>query len=139
MTNKEIAERLDDAIEAIRELRLEFDPPKPEPGTVVWWRYPTKPEWQLGLIDTTGDRVIDESGFYHTKREMETKPARILAPDEVPVKIPPVSEWPKLFGRLHAVSIVMSYVFIEDEGTEEHIDGSEIITRAEAEAMEAER
>ncbi len=140
MTNKEIAERLraiTDRVEKllgagglvteIKQITDELDPPIPEPGTVVWWRYThnRSPGWYLG--------ECEELGVYHFGSdylvqwaEIEWKPAFIRASDEVVVKVPPIDEWPE---RIHALC------WQWQSQPAENI----IITRDEAELMEAER
>ena len=102
MMNKEIAERLRDmtnrigslTAESLKELADELDPPKPEPGTVVWWRWVGSNQ---RMYERTGhfrgDGVVDAYGDFHRDFAVECKPAHILAQDEVAVKVPPVSEW----------------------------------------------
>lgn len=85
MTNKEIAAvlRRGQADEQ-QKLADELDPPRPEPGTVVWWQDTE------GLSDPTLG-MVNEFGcieIFGTTKELEFdevtwKPARILAPDEV--------------------------------------------------------
>lgn len=104
MTNKEIAERIDIAMgsteydghggvfQQLRALRNELDPPKPEPGTVVWWRHVPKDGVNGVIVDwTTGVAVVDNNaGIYsqygwYAWDEIEWKPARILKPGQVAV------------------------------------------------------
>jgi len=144
MTNKEIAERLRKIVDRqekllgaggsvteIRQIADELDPPRPEPGTYVWWRYTHNRSlgWYLGEYRESG---VDHFGSVYLVpwSDIEWKPARILADDEVAVKVPPVEEWTP---NATAIGIYMSY---GDSGC---VKLRDIITRAEAEAQEAGR
>ena len=109
MTNKEIADR-----------------PRPKPGTVVWFRTPSLVEWRIGEAQLNG---VFEPGTYLLKRweRIEWKIARILADDEVAVKVPPVSEWPEDAWVIEAAYTI--------KGGDARFF-AEIITRTEAEARE---
>jgi hypothetical protein len=135
MTHKEIAEQLRNMPscsasgelvykERCVELADKIDPPKPEPGTVVWWRLRnTDDDWSIG-------EVLGKGGVSGLPwGEIEWKPARILAPDEVAVKIPSVSEWPSTWAELRW----------EPTYNANEISRRTIITRAEAERMEGEK
>ena len=138
MTNKEIADRLRDLIdgtsngivlsEAIQRIADDLDPPRPEPGTVVWWRYLTGSLWFLGTVNNSG--VVQQFGTSESPHwsQIEYKPARIAGPMQEIVDIPPVSEWPE-----YALTY---YVAFMDAG--EAIDPVIILTRAEAARREAE-
>jgi hypothetical protein len=140
MTNKQIAERINKALkaypepglrEAMQSLRNELDPPRPEPDTYVWWRYThnRSPEWYLGECRESG---VDHFGsdYLVPWSEIEWKPARMLADDEVAMKVPLVREWPE-----DAIEIYGEY---DCAGGDRPV-GLTIITRAEAEAREAGR
>ena len=146
MTDKEIAERLRKLIdgtsngivlsEAIQKLADELDPPRPEPGTVVWWRSKTMREWKIAkvcrinLAEKQLLGIRNMNATFISLEDIEWKPARILAPDEVAVKIPPVSEWPEKCDAI-------TWVYREPDGALCHYDP--IITREEAERREAEQ
>jgi len=137
MTNKEIAERLRKimnmySVDKLQQLANELDPPRPEPGTVVWWRYPDDGEWFPGVAKPDG---VEDHSDYPDWDEIEWKPARILAPDEVAVKVPPVSEWPNEAFRID------SEPYYRMQGWSKKTIGQYVtlITRAEAESMEADR
>ena len=66
------------------------------------------------------------------RHEFECSPARMLANDEVPVKIPPVREWPEW------ADCVRSEPYFAGNGKTTAIHQKiTLITRAEAEAREA--
>ncbi len=146
MTHKEIAERLRGIAEregvpyrqTIRglnaiELANELDPPKPERGSVVWWSCWDGP-WTIGLMHMDGsDIIVRDDGSHVNIDEVKWKPARICAPDEVPVKILPVSEWPQDASEL---ALVFWDSFYRDDPDSEP---EWRIARDEAERMEAER
>lgn len=111
MTHKEIAKRLGAMLEhhkvgsfklgeEIIKLRDELDPPRPEPGTVVWWAYANDTwRWFLGYTRTDGILSLNDPDSVRDEYVLEWddvmwKPAYIIAPDEVAVKVPPVSECP---------------------------------------------
>ena len=105
MTHKEIAKRLRGLIDAtsngivlsesIQRIADELDPPRPEPGTVVWWQD------DEGLGDPALGQV-NEHGcieMFGTIRELELSevkwwPVRIAGPMQEIVDIPPLREWP---------------------------------------------
>jgi hypothetical protein len=100
----------------------ELDPLYPEPGTVV-------------VRDGVYGLMFDKDGLVYCVEEGSGavsgyihgwKPARILAPDEVAIKVPPVSEWPE-------ESTKIGWYFADGSA---FVHG-DIITRAEAERMEA--
>jgi len=140
MTTKEIAERLRSVAKLessgsitksrLHEIADELDPQGPEPGTVVWWRLvDTDDSWSIGEVH--GKNGVSGSQYrpYLRWDEIEWKPARILAPDEVAVKVPPVEEWTP---NATAIGVYMSY---GDSGC---VKLRDVITRAEAEAREVE-
>ena len=140
MTEREIAKRLRGVakaptlnIEGRRELTLiadELDPPRPEPGTVVWWRDAEGlGEWSLGQIHNT--RKVEFFGAWKELdlEAVQIKPARIAKPMQEIVDIPPVSEWPE-----YALTYYAAFM---DAG--EAIDPVIILTREEAGRREAER
>ncbi len=131
MTNKQIAERLrtrvTDHYDAVR-LADELDPPRPEPGTVVENCFGTAP---YGIVSHENDGnviVLTIHGAYNYNEQW--KPARILAPDEVAVKVPPMWDWPTGGESIDAVyeTNMVGTTYYDT-----------IITRVEAERMEAER
>jgi len=140
MTQKEIAKRIDRALRAYPEhglreemqiLRDELDPPYPEPGKSVRWRErggAYADVWDVGVVSVHADCVYTRYGRVEL-RGIEWKPARILADDEVAVKVPPVLDWPG--GQS------IDAVFETDMVGTIYYDT--IITRAEAEAREAGR
>jgi hypothetical protein len=142
MTNKEIAEKLRHVADYnlsyahLRDLANELDPPRPEPGTVVWYKFTREPEWslkerwRLGIVTVEGDALWTVTHDLVLLCDVEYKPARILADDEVAVKVPPVSEWPQ-----GANAIVWEYNFPHRPSDRSGM----VITRAEAEAREAGR
>jgi len=99
MTNKELAQiyrntaaHLDctklaaSDIEIIRILRNradELDPPKPQGGTVVWWRYNPKHAsspygpWELGITAHTGDGIYAADGSIYPWDKIEWDEAHI--------------------------------------------------------------
>lgn len=144
MTDKETAERLDAILaednnwsssrkltEMVKALRDELYPPRPKPGTVVWWRWTNRSavrDWSIGQVDKTGKGVYVD--IYSLKiaewKYIEAKPARILAPDEVAVKVPPVKSWGGIAVLHVQVRSPQGGVTFSDR----------TITRAEAERME---
>jgi hypothetical protein len=138
MTNKEIAQRLrkdvSDHYDAVR-LADELDPPrpKPKPRDPVWWRdIEGLTAWQLGMV-VCGTHILTTDGErsqWLGVNEVQWKPARMLADDEVAVKAPPVEDWTP---NATAIGLYMSY---GDSGA---VKLRDIITRAEAEAREAGR
>jgi len=134
---RKIAERLrlidtgtDTGYVAINKLADELDPPRPEPGTVVLYALPKSDDWCAGWW--TGKSVFDFASQLHLDpSNLRIKPARILADDEVAVKVPPVSEWPENAGQVLAMYATVTSARVAPL--------TQIITRAEAEHMEAER
>jgi len=130
LSDKDIAEIIrrgqDDELKSLAEV---LDPPRPEPGTVVWWRYDaplaTK-DWSLGKAYENGVFIFGDDSPVRGEH-IEYKPARILAPDEVAVKVPPVSSW----NEYEAEHINVWAQF--PNGNDELL---RTITRAEAERME---
>ena len=103
MTNKEVAERLREIAEygegpytRLSQLADEIDPPRPEPGTVVWWRVTADDKWHLGCVVDYGIVPADKVNacWNWDVNGLEWKPARILAPNEMAVQVRPVSMWP---------------------------------------------
>ena len=135
MTKKEVANRLREMADMYHpdemlSLADTLDPPKPKPGTVVWWRKPGE-EWALGVALPYGVTPVNAlTACWNYSDGIEYRPARILADDEVAVKVPPVEEWTP---NATAIGIYMSY---GDSGV---VKLREVITRKEAERMEAER
>jgi hypothetical protein len=106
MTNRERAERLRDIAQAMRvskipmphvveEVADTLDPLRPKPGTLVWWRevfFGASKKWQLGEATWEGIHGLGSEGLM-TWGDVEYKPARILADDEVAVKLPTVADF----------------------------------------------
>ena len=61
----------------ITELADELDPPRPEPGTVVWWRKDVGDEWRIGTVYSGG---VEFGTSSYSWDEIEYKPARIAGP-----------------------------------------------------------
>lgn len=107
----------------------QLGPPKPAPGTVVWWRFfyedesEADDEWHIGII-AEGPNTIHTKGFSVSFDEIEWKPATILQPGQVPVDVPDVDEWP---GEFDAI--------VWDFGSSEEDDYINLITRSEAQEM----
>ena len=143
MTETEIAERLRDMSNRIgsltqaslTELADELDPPRPEPGTVVWWRDCDGP-WHRGLSTLIGIVRVTLDGEMQTYGwdEIEYKPARIAKPMQEIVDIPPVSEWPKGALRIDSEPYYR-FLGTETRSTGQHLT---ITTRTQAERREAE-
>ncbi len=139
MTHKQIANRLREIIQGegphpytqLELLADTLDPPKPKPGTVVVTKR-ADGTTEYGLIAGTwqNDRFILTATASFELGDIEWKPARILADDEVAVKVPPVEEWTP---NATAIGLYMSY---GDSGC---VKLRDVITRAEAEAREAGR
>jgi len=127
LSDKDIAEIIrrgqDDELKSLAEV---LDPPRPEPGTVVWWRLKPDEPWEIGFVDCDR-RIEDKTGNTYPMEYSEWLPARILAPDEVAVKVPPVSSW----NEYEAEHINVWAQF--PNGNDELL---RTITRAEAERME---
>jgi hypothetical protein len=145
MTHKEIANRLREIIQGegphpytkLELLADTLDPPRPEPGTVVWYKASEK-DWAVGIageyfdteIDRRIDVIYDGTPAPFMLSACKWKPARILADDEVAVKVPPVEEWTP---NATAIGVYMSY---GDSGV---VKLRDVITRKEAKRMEAEQ
>jgi hypothetical protein len=135
MTSKEIAEIGRQCLnvrdyDRLHQLFNELDPPYPEPGTVVWYRRTDADPWILAIVEEDGDGILfDNRSYLPWFNVYEWKPACILADDEVAVQVPPVREWPE-----DAIEIYGEY---DCAGGDRPV-GLTIITRAEAEAREAE-
>jgi hypothetical protein len=137
MTKKDIAERLREIIAyqqhpytRMEELADELDPPRPEPGTVVWCHQESWPsdQWEIATSAEQGVYITGH-GAALPWDSIRWKPARILADDEVAVKVPLVREWP---DDSECVEVALIY----DRHT--HLKYAQhVITRAEAEAREA--
>ena len=68
----------------VRDYADELDAPRPEPGTVVWWRYiHSSADFAIGVVAAHGDGVIDFEQFFHAWGYIECKPARIAGPEDV--------------------------------------------------------
>ena len=144
MTNKEIAEQLRSIARAeglytqnrkeLFRLADELDPQRPEPGTLVWVRW-NEAGLQTALVDADGKGVVfNDNSYLPWEVVIECVKPRVLAPDEVAVKVPPASEWPKEAESLHCDP------WFANGGKRYMRHSSALtITRAEAERMEAER
>ena len=141
MTNKEIADRIRATLTVhsdpeLAKLADELDPPRPEPGTVVWWRGSVDDTWHLGCVVVYGIVPADNInacwnwGF----KGLEWKPARIAGPMQEIVDVPPVSEW-----LVDAVDMTLSWNRrVRDGKVPVPIPYKTIITRDEAARREAE-
>ena len=143
MTNKEIADRLRGLIDAtsngivlseyIQRIADELDPPRPSPGTVVWWRHIPRDgvivDWTTGVVVPDNKAGIYSQYGWYAWDEIEYKPARIAGPMQEIIDIPPVSEWPE---KTDDVNIWAQYT----SGLRGEV--LKRITRAEAKRREAE-
>ena len=77
----------------LTDLANKVDPPRPEPGTVVWWREDGG-NWQIGIVSEDREIIDVEINAYEF-REVEWKKANVCYPGEMPFFIPPAEEWPK--------------------------------------------
>ena len=86
MTERQIADRIRATLTVhsdpeLARLADELDPTRPEPGTVVWWRYSGnhKYDWHLGECQDYG---IEQFGTNDIAKwsDVEYKPARIAGP-----------------------------------------------------------
>jgi hypothetical protein len=122
MTHKQIANRLREIIQGegprpytqLELLADELDPPRPEPGTVVWWRYKYAggPEYKyLGIVEDSGEGIIDAGQEFREWGDIEYKTAHILAPNEVAVPLEELIDVRKDIsdGRYRAVSEWATY------------------------------
>ena len=95
MTHKEIAQLLRDMSNRIgsltrasfAELADELAPPRPAPGTVVWWRWDDMPDWHIGQVSEDGKgiawRIFSWDKHVASWDHIEWKPARIAGPGQV--------------------------------------------------------
>ena len=139
MTDKERAERLRkvataptltiEGRQALVEVADELDPPRPEPGTVVWW---TDDEGLgdpvLGQIDAYGHIELFGTTDTVIARDVKWWPACIAGPMQEIVGIPPVKDWPE-------DSETLITLFEGEKRAHRHRD---VITRAEAARRETE-
>ena len=144
LSNKEIANRLREIIQGegphpyaqLELLADTLDPPRPEPGTMVWWRACGGETWALGMCyGRQGCESVGVADLYQTRyrfSDIEYKPARILADDEVAVQVPPTQTWGH---RTTDVEIVLRYWDVQNE---DHSERVQLITRAEAQRRERE-
>ncbi len=143
MTNEERAAKLRDLAEsevmnatvrkALWAMADDMSPPKPEPGTVVWWRYREKygdGKWRFGEVGSDGFLYTFGSTAPRPWEQIEWKPATILQPGQVAVDVPPTHEWGH---RTTDVEIVLRYWDVQ---TKDHEERACLITRAEAEEMQ---
>jgi hypothetical protein len=142
MTHKETAERLRSIADLsstggvakclLHDIANKLDPPKPEPWTVFWFRWKDSlSEWKLAEANEVGGFDMFGTIIDGSFDDIEWKPARILAPDEVAVKIPPVKKWPI---SAHAI-----YIHFVDDTKRNAGEIGCVITHAEAEQMEGEQ
>lgn len=88
MDDKKLVDRLREALKydgynrMVADIIEELDPPRPAPGTVVWWRRGPQDNWILGIVDGESYGVMHMTGLVPFD-DVEYKPARILAPDKV--------------------------------------------------------
>jgi hypothetical protein len=136
MTNKEISEIGRQCLnvrdyDRLHQLFDELDPPYPEPGAVVWYRRTDADPWILAIVEEGGEGIVfDDRSYLPWFNVYEWKLARILADDEVAVQVPDISGWP---DDSECVEVALIY----DRHT--HLKYAQhVITRAEAEAREAE-
>jgi hypothetical protein len=144
MTHKDIAERLREIIAyqqdphtRMEELADELDPPRPEPGTVVWYKFTREPawslkeRWRLGIVTVEGDALWTVTHDLVLLCDVEYKPARILADDEVPATVPSI--------RAPFDYLILKWHYVcngRDWGT---ADAGVRLTSDDVERMEAER
>ena len=135
MNQKEIADRIRATLTVHSDFDLirladELDPPRPEPGTVVWWRVAADDTWRLGCVVAYGIVPADNINacWNWDCRGLEYKPARIAGPMQEIVDIPPVSEWPEYGDTLITLF----------EGKAKALRYRDVITRDEAARREAE-
>jgi hypothetical protein len=132
MTNKEIAEIGRQCLnvrdyDRLHQLFDELDPPRPESGSIVRFisgDYGIATE--RGIVTASEDNRADFIPWDDVPIIKET-PVRILADDEVAVKVPLVEDWTP---NATAIGLYMSY---GDSGA---VKLRDVITRAEAEARE---
>jgi hypothetical protein len=134
MTHKEISERLREIADAraytmetrqaVRELADELDPPRPEPGTVVWWRFDDT-DWEPGIVFDKSSIVDKDSELISFDQGIECKSARILGPYEVAI------DKSSAFIIMHTLTKHGYKTFAGEVGR--------TIARAEAMRMEAEQ
>jgi len=91
MTHKEIIQELENIIDqtdrdtlhnGIRAFIQRLGPPRPEPGTVVWWRVTADDKWHLGCDYGIVPADNVNACWNWDVNGLEYKPARILAPDD---------------------------------------------------------
>jgi len=131
MTNAEIAERLRDIAEYnldssnLKALADELDQPKPETGTVVWWRFRKDNEWQLGQVQEYNLLYSFGSDVDKEWADIEWKPARILADDEVAIPVEELIDVRKDIsnGRYRDVSDWAKYYIDREEALRMERDG----------------
>jgi len=142
MNEKQLAERIreavclmqggiyDEAAAVLESTAYELDPPKPEPGTVVWWKFPQMRKWEIARIHQAGNTlpgIYDLRGNFVPMGDLQWKPARILGPRQVAVDVPPVSEWPE----------DVTWIAVDWVSVDGHVRTmQELIHREEAERME---
>ena len=98
MTKKEIADRIRATLTVHSDPELvkladELDPPRPEPGTVVW--FPIDEE--CGVVADNGRGVYTSCGELVLWASLQegTRPARIAGPMQETATIPPLDQWPE--------------------------------------------
>jgi hypothetical protein len=139
MTNKKIAERIRNIIQGeephpytrMERLADELDPPRPEPGTVVWME-----SGRYGITAKKGILTVSENGFgrfipWDQEPMIDPQPARMLADDEVAAIVPSIgAPFDYLILKWHYVCNG------RDWGT---ADAGVTLTSDDVERMEAER
>ena len=104
MTEREIADRIRATLTVhsdpdLARLADELDPPRPEPGTVVWWSHANDTGSQyLGYVVDRGIASLHHpesvrDNYVVEWDNIEWKPARIAGPMQEIVDIPPTREW----------------------------------------------
>ena len=115
----------------IRDKADEIAPPRPTPGTIVWWQDTEgllDPE--LGQVNKYGFIEMFGTGKALGRREVKWWPACIAGLMQQIVDIPPVIEWPKTATAIHLFYGSMDARFICSIGR--------VITRDEAARREEE-
>jgi hypothetical protein len=142
MTEKQIADKLRYVAEYnlsythLTDLADELDPPRPEPGTVVWWTDANElSKWSLGIVVSRRQIEILGSTARLSLDSVKWKPVRIARPGQVVVDVPPVRDWDS-----GANEIWLAWQPCRDNFRRFPIiyTGTKI-TRAEAEHMEGEK
>lgn len=114
--------------DALKRIANELDPPRPKP-VFVWFKPVHDPHgnWRPGIMRLNGI-IQGYKTSYPPEMVHAWERASTHGPDEVVVKIPPVSEWPEQAGQILAMYCTVTSARIAPL--------TQIITRAEV--MEAE-